>query len=382
MDTSRHVSKQRQPSDDPSSAPESGTVREDLPCNVAETRPSQSSGDTSENASPLKKGSRSSQKPAHSNRLRNVKQVPVRRRLENSSQEASGLNRGLGLFSLGLGIAEILAPVPLARAIGLPQKSARVLAIYGLREIAAGLGLLIARRKAGWLWFRVAGDALDLATLGGAAADPQACPKRLAAAAANVGAVTAVDVIAAVRQTKFESQAGNGQFPPVNGGIKFQHRLVINSGAEELYRRWRDFESFPSFMSHVESVTVDGGRSHWVSAGPLGTRLEWDAEIVADRPNEVISWRSVAGSVVDNTGSVRFERATGGRGTIVHVEMQFRPPLGKAGATVAKIFGTDPEQQVKEDLRRFKQLVETGEVPTTQGQPAARSFSSLNGNGS
>ncbi len=139
--------------------------------------------------------------------------------------------------------------------------------------------------------------------------------------------------------------------------------LVINSSPEELYNFWHDFENLPRFMRHLESVRVTGeGRSHWVATAPGGTTVEWDAEVTEDRPGELIAWRSTEGSDVYNTGSVKFERAPGDRGTIVRVEIDYAPPGGRIGAAVAKLFGEDPQQQIDSDLRRFKQVVETGEV--------------------
>ena len=129
-------------------------------------------------------------------------------------------------------------------------------------------------------------------------------------------------------------------------------------------------------MSHLESVQVlSPTRSHWVAKGPAGTQVEWDAEIITDMPNEVIAWRSLEGADVDNAGSVRFERAPGGRGTIVRVKMQYRPVGGTLGSAVAKLFGQAPEKQIKVDLYQFKQVIETGEVARTEGQPAGCSRS-------
>src|SRR5262249_43303222 len=131
--------------------------------------------------------------------------------------------------------------------------------------------------------------------------------------------------------------------------------------------------NLPRFMKHLESVQVKGERrSRWMAKAPAGTRVEWDAEITEDRPNELIAWRSLEGADVDNSGSVRFERAPCGRGAVVRVEMRYSPPAGVIGAGVAKLFGEDPEWQVKDDLRRFKQVMEAGEIITTEGQPAGR----------
>jgi len=157
---------------------------------------------------------------------------------------------------------------------------------------------------------------------------------------------------------------------PAGHGVKLEERLTIDRPAAELYAFWRKLENLPRFMRHLESVrTLGGNRSHWVAAGPLGTRVEWDAEIINERPNELIAWRSVEGSEIATAGSVHFVPAPGGRGTEVHVSMKYDPPVGKVGALVAKALGEAPEWTVREELRRFKQLMETGEIPTTEGQP-------------
>jgi uncharacterized membrane protein len=166
---------------------------------------------------------------------------------------------------------------------------------------------------------------------------------------------------------------GWGKGLPYGKGLKLRRSLTINRPADELYRYWHNFENLAAFMEHLESVTrIDERRSHWVAKGPAGSRIEWDSEITTDRENEIIGWRSLEGAEVDNAGSVRFEPAPGARGTIVRVQMQYLPPAGKLGAVVAKLFGEEPEQQIREDLRRFKQIMEAGEIPTTKGQPTGR----------
>jgi uncharacterized membrane protein len=147
-------------------------------------------------------------------------------------------------------------------------------------------------------------------------------------------------------------------------GIKIEESVIVNKSPEELYRFWRNFESLPSFMKHLESVRkIDDRRSHWVAKAPAGTALEWDAEIINEKENELIAWRSLEGADIPNAGSVRFERAPGGRGTEVKVALNYDPMGGKLGVAIAKLFGEEPEQQIKEDLCRFKQLMEAGEVP-------------------
>jgi len=127
-------------------------------------------------------------------------------------------------------------------------------------------------------------------------------------------------------------------------------------------------------MRHLESVEdLGGGRSRWVAAGPAGMRVEWEAEIINDVPNETIAWRSVEGSQIDNAGAVRFQPAPGDRGTEIRVTLEYNPPFGKPGALIAKLFGEEPQVQIDEDLRRFKQLIEAGEFPTIEGQPTGKS---------
>jgi uncharacterized membrane protein len=123
-------------------------------------------------------------------------------------------------------------------------------------------------------------------------------------------------------------------------------------------------------MYHLESVEDLGqGRSRWVAKGPAGTTVEWEAEIVEDVRNRLIAWRSLEGADVPNSGSVRLAAAPAGRGTEVRVEVEYRPPAGAVGATVARLFGEDPEQQMRDDLRRFKQAIETGEVLRSDASP-------------
>ncbi|WP_447987413.1 SRPBCC family protein [Nitrospira sp. Nam74] len=149
--------------------------------------------------------------------------------------------------------------------------------------------------------------------------------------------------------------------------------IMINRTSDELYRFWRNFENLPRVMRHVASVTVeDEKRSHWVVSGPGGKRLEWDAEIVNDKPGQFIAWQSCGGSDVDHWGVVRFVPAPGGRGTQVTIELEYEPIGGAFGVTVAKLFGEEPGQEIGEDLRRFKQYMETGDILTTEGQPRGR----------
>ena len=160
---------------------------------------------------------------------------------------------------------------------------------------------------------------------------------------------------------------------PYGKGIRVETSVTINASPEDLYKFWRNFENLPRFMTHLKSVQCyDSKRSHWVAAGPPGADAEWDAEIINEIPNELIGWRSVDDSRVNNAGSVHFTPAAGGRGTQVRVLLRYDPPAGIVGATLARIFGEDPSHQIGEELRKLKQLVETGEIPTVEGQSTGR----------
>ena len=213
---------------------------------------------------------------------------------------------------------------------------------------------------------------MDLSLLGVAGLSRQTGRIRWATATAAVAGVAALDYL-----TARDFKVRTGMNPPDRGdtrGAVWVHRsLVVNRSPGEVYGIWRDFENLPRFISHLSSIKTQGGnRSHWVIQGPAGAIVEWDAEIVEDRRNELIAWRSLPNAGIDHSGSVRFEPAPGNRGTIVRVELLYRPPAGKAGAAVARWLGQSPEQQIGADLRRFKQRIETGEIARTEGQPAGR----------
>jgi uncharacterized membrane protein len=154
-------------------------------------------------------------------------------------------------------------------------------------------------------------------------------------------------------------------------GIHVEESVTVNVPAATAFRFWRNLENLPTFMQHLEQVAVrEGGISHWVAKGPAGFAPEWDARIVNEIDNKVIGWQSIEGSRVANAGSVTFAETA--HGTRVRVHLQYDPPAGAIGAAVARLFGASPSRTIREDLRRFKQLMETGEIPTTKGQPAGR----------
>jgi len=159
---------------------------------------------------------------------------------------------------------------------------------------------------------------------------------------------------------------------PSGQGVKIEESTTINRSPEELYAYWRNLENLPRVMPHLISVSDTGNnRWRWVAKGPTGN-VEWDAEIITDRPNELIGWRSLPGSTVATAGSVHFQPAPGNRGTEIKVVLSYNPPAGQLGAAIAWLAGYDPQTEIREDLRNFKRIMETGSVPTTRGQPRGR----------
>jgi uncharacterized membrane protein len=167
----------------------------------------------------------------------------------------------------------------------------------------------------------------------------------------------------------YEKGTGSVDGVPYELGVRVDENIEIRKQPDELYRFWRNLENLPRFMNHLESVrAIDDRISHWVARGPAGFNVEWDAEIVNDIENELIGWRSLKGSQVDNGGSVRFEPMAGG-GTMLQVSLQYNPPAGFVGAKIARMFGGAPEKTIAEDLQRFKELMETGNLTSTVRQP-------------
>ncbi|HEY0754728.1 MAG TPA: SRPBCC family protein [Ktedonobacteraceae bacterium] len=157
-------------------------------------------------------------------------------------------------------------------------------------------------------------------------------------------------------------------------GIRAEKAMTIERAPQELYHFWRHLENLPRFLENVKEVQIlDETHSHWRVQAPAGKEVEWDAEIITDKENELLAWRSLPGSSIANAGSVHFMPAPGGRGTVVKVVMEYVPPAGRLGKLVAILSGTEPEQQAQEALRHFKEIMEAGEVPTTKGQPSGRS---------
>lgn len=279
--------------------------------------------------------------------------APRRRRRRTGSTNA------LGLTSVALGVPLVARPAQVLGLVGLADAEDRrsTATLVGARELAAAAGLLAVPSRF-WLWARVAGDAMDLALLGNALGsrrkDDQA---RTRVALGVVAAIGLVDLVAAASYRR------------AGGPLVLTATTTVQATPAQAYAFWRRFEQLPTFMEHLEEVTTDGRRSHWVAAAPLGKRVAWDAETTTDVPGERIAWTSVGRGAVRTEGEVRFVKAPGDRGTEVHVAMRYDLPAGRLGQAFARYFGQDPHQQLDDDLRRFKQVLETGEVMRSDGAP-------------
>ena len=268
------------------------------------------------------------------------------------------LSRALGWASAVLGAIQLVAPARLLASIGLAPTGGRMLLTraIGAREMSVVPGLLTASLPWNWLAARVVGDIIDLVLLVRGHGAPDARRGRVRAAIAVVLGFLAVDASAAVAARRERSRR-------TSNDARIVRSVTVNRPVGELYAFWRDFERLPTVMPHLESVTVGADRrSHWIARGPLGTTVEWDAETIDEVPNELIAWQSLPGSTVQHAGNVRFRAAPGGRGTEVRVEMEYRPPGGPLGTAVAALTGEEPRQQLADALRRFKQVMETGEA--------------------
>jgi uncharacterized membrane protein len=279
-------------------------------------------------------------------------------------------------MSLGLGVAQLAAPDTVRRISGVDDSptSRTVVPLVGARELVHAAGLLTSRRKGVWAWTRVAGDAMDLTSLAMAIAHRGGRRRRrLLAVTGAIAGITALDVLTAVQATRAKKKLGSG---PVarsarkGGSMELTATTTIRRPASEVYAFWRDLENLPTFMAHLEQVRTTGDRtSHWSASAPFGSDVEWDAEIIEETPGEKIAWRSTGDADVPNAGTVRFLPAPDGVSTEVHVVLVYDIPGGAVGKAVARYFGEEPHQQLDDDLRRFKQVLETGEVVRSDGAP-------------
>lgn len=292
--------------------------------------------------------------------------------LTKGSEQSKALAVGLGWFSVGLGLAELTAPGSVARLIGIRDDDYAVslLRAYGARKIANGIAILSEPERPAWLWSRVAGDAVDLLSL--LQAQRSNSTKTAAATAAVLG-VTAIDLYCAQRLAGKDDGLPGRRTRGMLAEVQVTEAITVNRSIEDVYNFWRNFENFPLFMKHIESVEVSGRQSRWRAIGPAGLRVEWQAELLEERELERMSWRTVEPSDVLHHGSVHFARAPRSSGTEIQVHLHYAPPAGQLSRGIAWLLGSDPESQIREDLRRFKQLMETGEVVLSEGPGLWRS---------
>ncbi len=286
---------------------------------------------------------------------------------DSAASKTAALVKGLGAASLGLGLSEILAPGKIAALAGVDEtaRSRAVIRALGLRECGHGAALLAGPDTL--VWTRVAGDALDVAFL--AAGVIRRGPGRRRRGIVTAAALTAIggaDLYAALRTTRGDTarHAGGQRHRALRAAI------TVMRGPEDVYGFWRNLENLPQFMHHLQSVTTTGdGQSHWVANSPVGQPVQWDARVVEDLPGKRIAWQSLPDSGIENSGCVDFTPDRSGKGTEVRVTIAYQMPGGAVGKAVATLLGESPEQQVNDDLRRFKQIMETGQVLRSDGSP-------------
>jgi uncharacterized membrane protein len=268
----------------------------------------------------------------------------------------------LGWFSLGLGLTQLIAPRQVANAIGLSgdDDEQTVMRLVGLREIVSGVGILAQAEPTPWLWSRVGGDAMDLALLRSAMDVPEARKDRVTAATIAVLGITAADLFCSTNMTA----EPNGSTEAVDGhDVKVTAAVTVQAPVREVFAVWEGFQGLPRFMSDAATVQITDDRSsRWTIPGPAGTSLEWDVEITSSVPNEQISWRAAESGLVSAEGTVRVRTAPGDRGTQVIFDARFSPPAGDVGKTIAAPLANILRVKMGNDLRRFKQLIELGEI--------------------
>jgi uncharacterized membrane protein len=270
----------------------------------------------------------------------------------------------LGWLSVGLGLAALLAPRKLGELTGVDDRQG-LIRLVGVRELVSGIGLLTQPSKSPWLWSRVAGDLMDLAVLGSAHRGTGRGRSRAIGTAAVVAAIGAADAAASLLESRRAARVAPDTY--------FDRTIIVNKSPRECYDYWRDLRNVANFTVRLENVIpLDERRSRWVMQGPGGVSVEWVTEITEDKPGERLRWKTAEDAPFKLAGAVNFEAAPGGRGTFVTLGMHYHTPGGYIGAALVRLLGPDPSGEVRENLRRFKQLLETGEIPTTTGQSSGR----------
>jgi uncharacterized membrane protein len=292
-------------------------------------------------------------------------------RTAGPSRATEGLSMGLGWFSVGLGMAELLAPDGVAALIGAPRnrQNRTALQAAGLRELTAGLGILGQPNEPGWMLARVGGDVMDLALLAAGFGATNARRGRLGAATFAVLGVTALDLLAHRRLATTDA-AGRPRLPEHAAmarlhetGVVAKQAITVVQPPGEVYRFLRRFENFPRFLDHVERVeALDDRRFRWYLRVTAGKELASEVEVLVDEPERRLAWRSSPGAAIEHTGDVHLSEAPGGRGTEVRVELRYRPPGGALGRAAARWLNALPKHVIQRELRGLKQVLELGEV--------------------
>jgi uncharacterized membrane protein len=273
-------------------------------------------------------------------------------RFVNRIKADGKLTRGLAWLSIGVGGAQLVAPGSWAQMAGLPdtRRSRLLIRTRGLREVVSGAAMLQSDRPE-LAWLRLAGDVIDLGLLASRWSSPRARGGRLAGAIVSTLGMAVVDSLAAAARTSNLE------------AVEVASSITINKDPGEVYRFWKQPENLPRFMIHLESArAVDERHARWQTRGLLGASETWDVEIVEDEPEQLLAWRLRKDDEVACAGAASFTRGPGGRGTAVHVALHHHASAGDLGAAVARLFGEVPRMQLSGDLRRLKQVLETGEV--------------------
>jgi uncharacterized membrane protein len=259
---------------------------------------------------------------------RSMKKQPSTEHHTHNGKGDQLLANGLGLFSVGMGLAQVLIPSRIAKWAGI-QRPLPLIPAMGARELGSGAGLLSQRAVDRWAWFRLGGDVINLAMLGMAAKSKGASRNRLAIAAAAVAGVAALDLYCSRRLSKRAA----------NRTIHVDSSITVDRSPEDLFRAWGNFEHLPRFVNQLLKVDKAGDDIwHCSSIGPAGTPVEWDAQVTQDQSNRSIAWRSLEGAPVDHSGSVQFEPAPEGHGTRVHVVLDYEPHRGRFVPTLPAFF--------------------------------------------
>ncbi len=277
------------------------------------------------------------------------------------AKRADKLAEGLGWFSIGLGTAQILAPRVMSRLVGVEDADGNkgLMRFLGVREIAAGVGLLMDPKPTGFAVSRVAGDTMDLALLVKTMANPENNRARALLATAVVAGVGALDVYAS-EQLKVTTPKVDAA--PRADGLRVKKSVTVNRPVEEVYAHWRNFENLPQFMKHLDSVQNTGeNTSRWSAGSSQGQSVHWDVQLVEDQTNKLLSWHTIGVSDVTGHGRVEFSPAPGDRGTEVRAVIEYQVPGGSVGNRLARIFRDVPGVKVENQLNIFKQIMELGE---------------------